>query len=412
MKILTTGDNPYVSTGYGTVWFNFLNVISKERPNWIIKHIGWQTRDRESKRVVMDYVIKQEDVGKKIADLPGYFQLPMGKLEYGYDAVKSALSKEKPDFFISLADVGFQGGYCEIVEEAKKNGWKGKWIAYVPIDTEEWAMTWSEILSTPDIVVAMSKFGYERLSKHKEIEKLVLIPHGVDTSVFTPLKERNELKKKYQLDGKFVVGFVGRNQSRKMPDRLLLTFKNFAKGKNDVVLISHTDEEASEQGGISYPYLLWLFEIADKVKLTKKRMDMNTRQRIQPENLNEIYNMMDVFLYITGGEGFGLPGIECQSAGVPLLMAGNTTSFDLCREENKIPTLLDKYGRKCISRGGNGVYFEYPDDLEGSKLLEKFYKLWKEDKLEPYREDARKFSLNYDWKNIIPLWITLLENEI
>jgi len=391
MKILSYGDDPYISTGYGTVWLNLLTRWVKLKPDWEFYHVGWQNQDRPHK-------------------VDGYTMLPVKEKEYGYDTVTYYLLKYRPDFLITLADVGWQSGYIDPVAEAKKKGWKGKWIAYTPIDTNGWAYTWDEILKMPDINVAMSKFGEAQMKKHN-VENVICIPHGVDTKEFKPLAEREELRKKYNFTDKFVCGFVGRNQKRKMLDRGIFLFDNFAKGKEDVLLLLHTDVEPVKDGW-SLPYLLWqIKENKEKIKLTKSKLNIRTRQLIDEQQMNEIYNLMDVFLYFTGGEGFGLPGIECQAAGVPLLMTDTTTAYDLCREEFRIPILKDTHGRDMRDVGQNGVYFHYPDDILGAQLLEKVYNRWKETKLEKEREDARNFSLKYDWDLIAPMWLSLFERE-
>jgi len=389
LKIISYGDNPYVSTGYGQVWLNLLSRWCKLRPDWAFYHLGWQNRDRPHKT------------------LEGYTMLPMGKKEYGFDTVFENLMKYKPDFLVTLCDVGWQSGFIEGVRQAKINGWKGKWVAYTPVDTDAWAMTWDEVFKEPDINVAMSKFGETKLKEHS-VENIITIPHGADIETFKPIEDRNSLKQKYGLAGKFAVGFVGRNQVRKMLDRLMLAFKNFSKGKDDVVLVLHTDMEPPQQGW-SIPYLQWKFQIADKLKLTKGNLDIDARQRIQPEGMNEIYNMMDVFCYATGGEGFGLPGLECQASGVPLLMTDCTTAYDLCQEENKIPVLKDKYGRECVNIGTNGVHFVYPDDVAMSELLDKKYKKWKTGELQEEAKKARAFAETYGWDEIAKVWLDLFE---
>ena len=124
----------------------------------------------------------------------------------------------------------------------------------------------------------------------------------------------------------------------------------------------HTDEEPPQQGW-SLKYMQWMYKIEDKLKLTKTGLDVFSRQNIGEHTMNEIYNFMDVFCYGTGGEGFGLPGIECQACGVPLLMTDCSTALDLCRPENRIPVLKDKYNRDVDVVGTNGVAFKVPDDM-------------------------------------------------
>jgi len=389
IKIMSMGDNPLVSSGYGTVWNNLLGRWVKLKPDWEFDHIGWQEYNREHKTI------------------EGYTMLPRGNQDYGYDVLLHYLSKYNPDILVTLCDVGFQAPYNKIIRDAKLAGWKGRWVAYTPIDTHGWCVTWNEDLAFPDANVAMSDFGAKQMKKYG-LKRIYTIPHGVDLETFKPL-DRKKIKEKYKVTDYFVVGFVGRNQRRKMVDRLLLAFANFSKGKNDVRLVLHTDEDAKE--GWSIEALVKLFKIEDKVIMTKKGLNPLIRQGITPEILNEIYNAMDVFGYLTGGEGFGLPAVECQSAGTPLVMTNTTTAEDFCKPENRIEVLKDSYGRDVIDRGYNGVYFKYPDDLASAKMFDKFYNMWKfdKDKLEKERQEARKTAEKFSWDMFAPQWLDLFE---
>lgn len=391
LKVLSVGDNPLTSTGYGTVWGNLIPRWVNEKPDWEFYHLGWQSRDRAHKTI------------------DGYTMLPMGNLEYGFDIIESYIMEYKPDILVTLCDVGFQSGYIEPINKCRQQGWTGKWVCYTPVDTHGWAITWNRDLGSCDVNVAMSKFGEQQMSKFG-IENVKMIPHGVDLETYRPLDERDKLKQKYKVDGNFVVGFIGRNQIRKMIDRLVLAFANFAQDKEDVKLLLHTDELPT-QNGWNINYLLPSLRIDGKTKLTKKKMDVLKRQTISPEKINELYNVMDVFGYATGGEGFGLPGIECQSAGTPLLMTDCSTALDLCQEENKIPVLKDKYDRNMKFIGTNAVYFLYPDDRALAELLNEKYAKWKSGELDEERKVARKFAEQYDWGPIAKQWIKLFEDE-
>jgi glycosyltransferase involved in cell wall biosynthesis len=101
-------------------------------------------------------------------------------------------------------------------------------------------MTWDQIFDVPDVNVAMAKWGEEYMKKHN-VPRVRRIDHGVDLETFYPLINRAELKNKH-IPNKFVVGFVGRNQQRKMIDRLIKGFAMFAQNKDDVILMMHTDK--------------------------------------------------------------------------------------------------------------------------------------------------------------------------
>jgi len=349
--------------------------------------------------------------------------LPRGGDDYGSDVLFDNLMNINPDILITMADIGLQGGYIDPIFKARKSGWTGRWIAYNPVDNESWEyLVWNKILEVPDVNVGMSEWSAISMRNHG-VENVECISLGVDTKEFKPIEAREELKKQYGLKDKFVAGFVGRNQRRKMLAYLVKGFANFSKGRDDVKLLLHTDSVPMKK------HLGWLLDALNakaeaeqdpdiiklkKIQTTKTNLNPGTRQRIQPASMNEIYNLMDVFCYATGGEGFGLPGIECQSAGVPLMMTQTSSCDELTGNGTHgtiIPVLKDSYGRMVVEIGSNGIENCVPDDKEMARLLEIQYKNWKAGKLKEKSEEARKFALNYDWDIIADKWIKLIENE-
>jgi len=403
--ILSYGDNPLASTGYGCVWENLLSRWAKAKPDWKFYHVGWQQIDREFKTA------------------EGYYRLPTGRAEMGADTIVPNTLQLKPDFLVTLADVGKQLGYVKAVFEAKKMGWKGKWVAYVPLDTPNWALYWDEMFDAPDIIISMSEFGKAQMEKFG-VKKVTPILHGVDTEVYRPLEERNILRQKFEIDNKFVVGFVGRNQIRKMQPYWMKGFAKFAKGKDDVCLLLHTDADppAGEGRGWAMNAIIWKLEKeigedltkSKKIILTRSNLDIKERQKIGKNQMNEIYNLMDLFLFPTGGEGFGLPIVECQSAGVPIIMSDNTTGPELAGKTGELIKMLkDNHNRTMSVIGTNGVTNAIPDDEHIAELLEKYYADWKNGKklLKEMSKKGREFALTLSWDNISKKWIDLFEEE-
>jgi glycosyltransferase involved in cell wall biosynthesis len=59
---------------------------------------------------------------------------------------------------------------------------------------------------------------------------------------------------------------------------------------------------------------------------------MSAFKGFSESQLNEIYNLMDVFLLTTSGEGFGIPIIEAMSCQIPVLATDYTTTPELVIE--------------------------------------------------------------------------------
>jgi glycosyltransferase involved in cell wall biosynthesis len=138
-----------------------------------------------------------------------------------------------------------------------------------------------------------------------------IIPHGVDTNLYFPLSvtERRGLKKRYGLKDLFVIGTVGANTARKRIDKIIESFALFLKNKNDAFLLIKTDRIISLDG--------------TDLKAIAKKSDVLHAIRfitddLAKERMNELYNLMDMYLNLSEWEGFCIPVIEAMACGVPV----------------------------------------------------------------------------------------------
>jgi len=58
---------------------------------------------------------------------------------------------------------------------------------------------------------------------------------------------------------------------------------------------------------------------------------------ISPDLMNQLYNAADVFILLSRGEGFGLPIVEAQSAGLPAIVTDFSASAELVETGWKVP---------------------------------------------------------------------------
>lgn len=405
MKVLTYGDNPKISSGYGQIWDNLLGRWAQKGLE--VFHVGWQNRNRKHKT------------------LEGYTMLPLSRVDYGFDTVVQYLKEINPDFMITLGDIGVQAGFVDPVFEARRRGWKGKWIAYTQTDSDSWEyVVWGKMLDAADINVALADWTFQMFYKNN-VHDLHVIPCGVDLETFRPLDNREEIRDRFKINDKFVVGFIGKNQRRKMIVNLIKGFAQFAKGKEDVKLVLHTEVKPpqSNMSGWILPVVLekYAHEVDpnlftnQKIILSKDDLDPAVRQNVAPTELNELYNVFDLFGYATGGEGFGLPAIECQASGVPLMMTACTTAFELCDKHGiLLPVLKDEYGRDVKEIGQNGIENFVPNDVELARLLDIYYQDWKAGGkvLKEKSKQSRKFAEKYSWEDLADRWIDLMEKNV
>jgi glycosyltransferase involved in cell wall biosynthesis len=170
-----------------------------------------------------------------------------------------------------------------------------------------------------DHIIAASKFTYDLLtqkSNGSQLPKITYIPIGIDTDVFKPLDQVEkdsviqELMKLTNNEGaapKFIAGFVGRFAIRKRILDIMDAFTEFARGKNDVMLLLHTSLR-DEAGDITYV----------KENLFRGSPIIISQMQGQPDIvLNKLMSSFSVNINISSAEGFGMPIVEGMAAGIP-----------------------------------------------------------------------------------------------
>ena len=398
INVLWVTDDPWQKTGYGMVGRNVLTRLVKEE-NLNIYSLGLQHGGAE-------------------IEWEGIKVLPRMSNNEGFDVIGKYILDKKIDVVITLRDVGLQAGYVEGINHVRKMGWKGKWYGYLPIDSNTFVPEWLNIVKHMDGVIAMAESGGKVINETTkrlghEI-KPVVIPHGVDMKVFKP--NREEVRKKLTDSGvpysdMFIIGAVGRNQGRKMWNALVRGFAKFAKDKDDVALLLHTDKTPSHPAdGWMIDYIADKRGCLNKVYFTNPNLDMYSRFLIDDKKMCEIYNAFDVFALVTGGEGFGVPLIEAQACGLPIITTAYTTGFELVEGHGElVPILKDKHGRDVMMEGQNGVEFAVADDIVLAETLEKLYK---DKKLrDKYSKGSIEHAKKYDWDEINKQWVKLINEQ-
>jgi glycosyltransferase involved in cell wall biosynthesis len=178
--------------------------------------------------------------------------------------------------------------------------------------------------------IAMSQYGQAML-ENVGIESLY-VPHGIEF-VFKPMKRHKGITGRDFIDipnDRFVVGMNAANKgvspNRKAFGENILAFSMFAQKHDDAILYLHTDWMGS-LGGIK---LLDLLTAVGLQKHQYKFIDPYLyRTGIDQQTLATIYTAMDVLLATSYGEGFGIPTIEAQACGTPVIVSEFAASTEL-----------------------------------------------------------------------------------
>ncbi|MBD3175494.1 MAG: glycosyltransferase [Armatimonadia bacterium] len=242
-------------------------------------------------------------------------------------------------------------------------------VVYCPVDASPIGPRWSGGLARADALVSTSQFGADQLSHTVPGMTARAIRLGVSADVFHPLGNAGQLRRAscFGPDGaaladRFVVGCVARNQPRKGLTTLIEAFAGLARRHEDAFLYLHT---APMDVGWDIPELLQRWDVADRAALPS---GVSAIEGCSDAELNRLYNLMDVFVLPTAGEGFGLPILEAMAAGVPVVATDCAAVPELVTGRGELIRTLGTH----IPPGASADYaIPDPDHLE--EILEALY---------------------------------------
>lgn len=282
------------------------------------------------------------------------------------------------DIYLTLVDAWVQKGL-----DVRMN-----WVPWMPVDHDPIPPMLVKMLKEAAGLVkpiAMSKFGQQQL-KNNGIDAYY-IPHSIDTTIFKPDTESGDInRKRFQWEGKFIIGTVGTNHSeRKNWTTSLKAVKILAdRHPNEIVYYCHTDPV--DNRGINLPSLQLKLDLGG-IAFFPPRVKLISG--IDVETMAQIYNTMDVFLLPTKGEGFGIPLMEAQASGVPIITTKCTAQTELMGGGWFIEKLTPFWS------GLASWQFECTVE-EVVERLEQAYQAKKDGSIKEKQEAARKKALEYD----------------
>jgi glycosyltransferase involved in cell wall biosynthesis len=202
-----------------------------------------------------------------------------------------------------------------------------RYVPWYPVDHDPLPQNVKNVISKAYKRIAMSRFG-ERLTREAGLD-CYYVPHGVDTKAFYPV-DRAEARKRLGLpESAYIIGTVAMNKgnpSRKCFPQLLEAFASFKSRHTDAIYILHTQVVGA--GGVNIPNLcagLGLEFGKDVIVPEQYGLLLGYGD----DFMRDMYSAMDVHLLVSMGEGFGVPIIEAQACGTPVIVGDWTAMPEL-----------------------------------------------------------------------------------
>lgn len=245
--------------------------------------------------------------------------------QYFADLLPTHLKKTKSDILLIILDTFMLHGD----PKNPQNGWflhcdhsPAKAVFWYPSDGGAGMPIGCDlILKKCDSVVAYSKFAQKQVKDYYGLTT-PYIPLGTEPNRFykLPVEQREQLRAKWGLTGKFVVGVVARNQPRKFLDRTIKAFKRVADRVPNAILLLHTDP-SDMAAPFNLANLARRYNLENRIRFT----GMSAVNAFSWNQMNEVYNLFDCFFLTTSGEGWGIPLVEAMAVEVPIVATNYTT---------------------------------------------------------------------------------------
>lgn len=273
------------------------------------------------------------------------------------------------------------------------------WIPWVPIDQTPAPMGVISNLRLANRIITFSKFGKLELQKKGFASKLIL--EGTDCNIFQPRdKKEARMKLGWQQD-KFIFGMIGANKEnppRKGWQEALEAFKKFTDVHPDALLYIHSNQW--------FPTGFPIMEYANYLGIRDKvfQIDQYTVTfHSNSQSIALIMNALDCLLEPSMTEGFGLPIIEAQASGVPVIINECTSMPELIKEG--ITSEMCKVKHRMFSNQQGFINF-----ADSNSLYEKMELVFKNTP-DFYKDAARQWILdNFDIDKLVQNeWIPYLE---
>lgn len=174
--------------------------------------------------------------------------------------------------------------------------------------------------------IALSRFGEGEI-KAAEFDPLY-VPHGIHPAFLGDLPDREEARAEFDLGDRFAIGINAANKDafRKGMGEQFYAFAQLHAKHPDTALLLHG--LAHEQGAIDLWSLAKSLQIQDAI-LFPDPYAYRTGQ-IDISYLVAWYTALDLYSGCSCAEGFGLPLVEAQACGVPVVVSDVSSMREMC----------------------------------------------------------------------------------
>lgn len=434
-RLFIANDSSFLDTGYGVYGKELLTRLHNSG-KYDVAELGC-------------YAVKNQPQIKNIpwkfypnavsADDPRFEQYKSSVAnQFGAWRFVKAILDFKPDIVFDVRDY-WMYSYQESTSLKKYFSW----VIMPTTDSAPQKLEWLYTFANADLVVPYTEWAKKVLSEscgnlinlHPRVANAGINPHE-----FYPMPDKKQHKTRYFDKNYNVIGLVMRNQKRKlMPDVMLAFRKYLNKLKeskldheyDNTILYLHTSYP--EESGWDLPALLLEYGVADKTYFTYVCKNCNTfapkkfqgpltncdkcknksalfsspSNGVPTSQLNEIYNLFDLFVQCAICEGFGMPQIEAASCGVQIASVDYSAMTEIVEKLDGIKIPVIRLFREMETNANRAN----PDIDAMSNIFYDYFIKTSIDQKQQQSINIRKKCIDiYSWDNVYKVWDECFDN--
>lgn len=253
----------------------------------------------------------------------GYEVMPSGQLQFGVDMLLTHAQRFRAELIITLMD------FYKLAPLGKDLTSVCPVLAWTPVDCSPLSKRDEEAFqATGAIPVAMSRFGQSSLATIMGgTGNVHYAPHMVECDKYYPMKDREDYRRELGVTNQFVIGICAANKDhiRKGFAEQFRAFGLFLRHHPDSMLLVHSVPRSA--GGQDLIQLAFDMGIIENVRFSEPYVQDSGL--FATTMMRRWYNALDVLSLCSYGEGFGIPLIEAQACGTPVVTTDGSAMTEL-----------------------------------------------------------------------------------
>lgn len=341
MRFVLVSTHVDQTTGYSKVVSNLLAQAATLAPKVKTFHFGFQRHpERKNIRKVPEGIVAYDAAANEDPKEEGF----------GFNKIHEYIEMVGPDVVMIYNDPMIIARFIQAMKFKKGETPYKLWLYVDQVYNGIAPPLMKEITTAADRVFCFTDSWAKAFTEYgPDIEMPQIMEHAVDSTIFSrlPMTTRAALRKNVGLPPEAIVFLnANRNSQRKRQDLTIMGFVELLRRHPDkplwLLMVTAVDPQKGAHYDIQRIFHDQLGRAGLDPNVYAKRMaivDTAPPNTLSDEGINQIYNMSDVGINTSDGEGFGLCQLEHLYTGAPQIVT------DVGAYRSFLPTSVTQYVR-------------------------------------------------------------------